>query len=119
MFLYVNSPSTWVSTELVRGKAERHATRLMILVGSQGCRAHSRIPLIRFLAPLIARSRCCGSNVPGGPLDSDDFEREAYKEIAERRAKSRLLQLEAEQRKLQENQPIPTEGMTTKPNKCT
>ena len=65
--------------------------------------------------PIIARSRCCGSKVPGGPLDSDEFEREAHKEIAELKAKSRIRQIEAEQRRLQQNQPTPTEDMTTKP----
>jgi len=48
-------------------------------------------------------------------LDSDEFEREAHKEIAELKAKSRIRQLEAEQRQLQQNQPTPTENMTTKP----
>jgi len=46
-------------------------------------------------------------------LDSDDFEREAHKEIAELKAKSRIRQLEAEQRQRQQKQPTPTEDMTT------
>jgi len=48
-------------------------------------------------------------------LDSDEFEREAHKEIAELKARSRIRQLEIEQRQLQKNQPIPTENMTAKP----
>jgi len=48
-------------------------------------------------------------------LDSDEFEREAHREIAELKARSRIRQLEAEQRELQENQPIPTVDMTAKP----
>ena len=53
--------------------------------------------------------------MPGGPLDSDDFECQAHKEIAELKARSRIRQLEAEQRQLQQSQPIPTVDMTTKP----
>lgn len=53
--------------------------------------------------------------MPGGPLDSDDFEREAHKEIAELKARSRIRQLEAERQQLQQNQPTPTGDMTTKP----
>ena len=51
--------------------------------------------------------------MPGGPLDSDKFELEAHREIAELKARSRIRQLEAEQRRMQENQPRPTEDMTT------
>jgi len=58
-----------------------------------------------------ARSQCCGGKIPGGPLDSDEFERKAHKEIAELKARSRIRQLEEEQQK---NQPTPTEEMTTK-----
>ena len=96
-------------------KAERHATYPRIPVGTKAHRARSRTPLIRFGTQFIARSRCCGSKVPGGPLESDEFEREAHKEIAELKAKSRIRQLEAEQRQLQKNQPARTEDMTTKP----
>lgn len=53
--------------------------------------------------------------MPGGPLDSDKFELKAHKEIAELKARSRIRQLEAEQRRAQENQPSPTEDMTTEP----
>jgi hypothetical protein len=73
------------------------------------------IPLIRFRTLFIARSQCCGNKVPGGPLDSDEFEREAHREIAELKARSRIRQLEAEERRLQQNQPTPLEDMTTKP----
>jgi len=48
-------------------------------------------------------------------LDSDEFEREAHKEIAELKARSRIRQLEVEQQQLQKNQPTPTKNMTAKP----
>lgn len=48
-------------------------------------------------------------------MDSDKFERKAHREIAELKARSRIRQLEAEQRQLQENQPGPTQNMTTEP----
>jgi len=47
-------------------------------------------------------------------LDSDKFEREAHREIAELKARSRIRQLEAEQRQLQQTQPSRMEDMTTK-----
>jgi len=52
--------------------------------------------------------------VPGGPLDSDKFEREVHREIAELKGRSRIRQLEAEQRQVQQNQPSPTQDMTAK-----
>ena len=48
-------------------------------------------------------------------MDNDEFEREAHKEIAELKAKSRIRQLEAEKRQLQQKQPAPTDDMTTIP----
>ncbi|KAF9653783.1 hypothetical protein BDM02DRAFT_1069890 [Thelephora ganbajun] len=69
----------------------------------------------RYETSLIASSRCCRGKTLGGPLDSDTFEREAHKEIAELKARSRIRQLEAEQRRLQQNQPTPAEDMTAKP----
>lgn len=76
--------------------------------------ANPSIPLIRFRTLLIARSCCCGDKIPGGPLDSDKFEREAHREIAELKARSRIRQLEAEQQKQQQKQPGPMKDMTTK-----
>lgn len=52
--------------------------------------------------------------MPGGPLDSDKFEREVHREIAELKGRSRIRQLEAEQRQVQQNQPSPTQDMTAK-----
>jgi len=48
-------------------------------------------------------------------LNSDKFERDVHREIAELKARSRIRQLDEEQRQLQKNQPTPTEGMSTKP----
>jgi len=53
--------------------------------------------------------------MPGGPLDSNKFELKAHREIAELKERSRIRQLEEEQRRIQENQPSPTEGMTIEP----
>jgi len=96
----------WIGIRLVRRfqSVLRQAHRPRSCVG----------PLIKFRTPLKGRSWCCGSKVPGGPLNSDKFEREAHKEIAELKARSRIRQLEAETRELQQNQPTPTGDMTTK-----
>lgn len=96
-------------------KVARPMIRIPVSASGKDRCVGPRIPLMRSRTLSIARSRCCGSKVPGGPLDSDKFEREAHREIAELKARSRIRQLETEQRELRKNQPTPTGDMTTKP----
>ena len=101
-----------------RDKVDRHSTRLMSPVSSSASAkrrfAHPADETFETL-PIARSSCCCGSKTPGGPLDSDKFERKAHREIAELKARSRIRQLEAEQRQLQRSQPVPTEEMTANP----
>ena len=104
-----------LSLSFVLDKADRCSTRPTIPVSTlPGASRRPCPPLIRSRTLSIASSRCCGSKVPGGPLESDKFEREAHREIAELKARSRIRQLEAEQRQLQQTQPTCTGDMTTK-----
>ena len=105
---------------VTRDKADRRSTRPMTMPVSSSAStkrqfAHPADELFERYILIVRSNRCCGSNVPGGPLDSDKFERQAHREISELKERSRIRQLEAEQRQLQRDQPGPTQEMTTNP----